>query len=337
MRPAVPVAYVFRPVAHRHRSAASPVRGRGGRPGRRAGRGWPGMRQDAWVLTSLVAAEAELLRGVGRPCTRVLDAGCGRRNSRGDSLAGLTDEIELLVGVDLDERAGRENQALDRFVVADLCGRTPFEDSSFDLVYATFVVEHLSDPHAAFREWRRLLRPGGSLLVTTPNISNPFIRLGNVLPQRLRIALKRIGPGSRSVTSFPRFTGRTGRRSSTAPPARPAWCRWRCGRSPRSTATRACGAGCAGCCDSRSGPCAQAGARRSWCCTGRSDQRHRVARPAARAGTAPSTAALIDLGAGAALRQHPLGLVEPFELEAQQALRVAVVHRQQVDPVGQGL
>jgi SAM-dependent methyltransferase len=155
------------------------------------------------VLTSLVAAEAELLRGVDPPRTRVLDAGCGRRNSLGDSLAGLTDEIELLVGVDLDERAGGENPALDRFVAADVCAGTPLGDSSFDLIYASFVVEHLSDPHAAFREWRRLLRPGGSLLVTTPNISNPFIRLANLLPQRIRIGLKRIGPGVEERDVFP--------------------------------------------------------------------------------------------------------------------------------------
>jgi SAM-dependent methyltransferase len=188
---------------YHHRSAAPPVRAKCGRRGRAAWATWLRVGQDVWVLTSLVAAEAELLRGVDPPRTRVLDAGCGRRNSLGDSLAGLTDEIELLVGVDLDERAGGENPALDRFIAADVCAGTPLGDSSFDLIYASFVVEHLSDPHAAFREWRRLLRPGGSLLVTTPNISNPFIRLANLLPQRIRIGLKRIGPGVEERDVFP--------------------------------------------------------------------------------------------------------------------------------------
>jgi SAM-dependent methyltransferase len=49
--------------------------------------------------------------------------------------------------------------AFDRFVVADLCGRLPFEDEIEVGVYANFVVEHLEPPEAAFREWRRLFGP----------------------------------------------------------------------------------------------------------------------------------------------------------------------------------
>ena len=88
---------------------------------------------------------------------RVLDAGCGRTTRLWEYQA----RIDVLVGVDVDMPAGRENSSLDRFEVCDLCTSLPFPDGSFDLVYANFVVEHLTVPQRAFAEWRRVLAPGG--------------------------------------------------------------------------------------------------------------------------------------------------------------------------------
>lgn len=45
----------------------------------------------------------------------------------------------------------------------------PFADGSLDAVLAGEIVEHVTDASAALREWGRLLRPGGTLIVTTPN------------------------------------------------------------------------------------------------------------------------------------------------------------------------
>jgi SAM-dependent methyltransferase len=53
----------------------------------------------------------------------------------------------------------------------------PFEDATFDTVILSQVVEHLVDPIAALASLRRLLRPGGRLIVLTPNVRG--------LPQRL--------------------------------------------------------------------------------------------------------------------------------------------------------
>jgi SAM-dependent methyltransferase len=44
----------------------------------------------------------------------------------------------------------------------------PFADGSFDLVAAFDVLEHIEDDVAALREWRRVLRAGGQVLVTVP-------------------------------------------------------------------------------------------------------------------------------------------------------------------------
>jgi SAM-dependent methyltransferase len=143
-----------------------------------------------------------LRRGLATAPERVLEAGCGRRDSVADSLAPYRGSIREVVGVDVDEAAARDNPALDRVVAADLCSPLPFDEGAFDLVYASFVVEHLADPPAAFVEWRRILRPGGTVLVVTPNIANPLMRVAGMLPHRWKVALKRAGPGvaERDVT-----------------------------------------------------------------------------------------------------------------------------------------
>lgn len=44
----------------------------------------------------------------------------------------------------------------------------PFPDNHFDAVVALDVLEHIEDDDAALREWRRVVKPGGSLLLTVP-------------------------------------------------------------------------------------------------------------------------------------------------------------------------
>lgn len=55
------------------------------------------------------------------------------------------------------------------WIEGDLNEPLPVGDDSFDAVISTEVVEHLENPRAMFREFARLLRPGGVLIVTTPN------------------------------------------------------------------------------------------------------------------------------------------------------------------------
>jgi len=57
-----------------------------------------------------------------------------------------------------------------QYVRGDLAAGIPFPDSGFDYVVCLEVIEHLDDPLALCRELRRVLRPGGRLLISTPNI-----------------------------------------------------------------------------------------------------------------------------------------------------------------------
>ena len=59
----------------------------------------------------------------------------------------------------------------------DLNGQLPFEDSSFDYITCVEGLEHIENPQQAMREFARMLRPGGHLIVSVPNILNIEERL----------------------------------------------------------------------------------------------------------------------------------------------------------------
>jgi SAM-dependent methyltransferase len=151
------------------------------------------------VETDHTLVERRLLDEALRPATVALDAGCGRTTR----LHGYRDRITRLVGVDVDTAAGRENPFLDEFHQADLDEALPFDDGSFDLVYANFVVEHLRRPEYTFREWRRVLRPGGRLVLLTSNRANPSMAVADRIPERLRLAIKRRGAGAVERDVYP--------------------------------------------------------------------------------------------------------------------------------------
>jgi ubiquinone/menaquinone biosynthesis C-methylase UbiE len=157
------------------------------------------------------AVERRLLDAALRPGAVALDAGCGRTTR----LRNYRDRIVRLVGVDSDEGAGRENPYLDEFVPSDLDESLPFDDDTFDLVYANFVVEHLGEPERTLGEWRRVLRPGGQLVVVTSNRANPLMAVGDRLPRRVRLAIKRRGAGAEEKNVYPtRYLANTGGRLS---------------------------------------------------------------------------------------------------------------------------
>jgi SAM-dependent methyltransferase len=58
-------------------------------------------------------------------------------------------------------------------VVVGDAASLPFDDASFDVVLSSFVVFFLPEPTAALREWRRVLAPGGRLVMSTWNGADP--------------------------------------------------------------------------------------------------------------------------------------------------------------------
>jgi 2-polyprenyl-3-methyl-5-hydroxy-6-metoxy-1,4-benzoquinol methylase len=97
----------------------------------------------------------------------VLDVGCGDGRFDAELLAiGAS-----VVGIDVAEAALRRARELDprldlRLVPFD--GEWELADASFDVVWAGEVIEHVADTAAWLSEVRRVLRPGGRLLLSTP-------------------------------------------------------------------------------------------------------------------------------------------------------------------------
>jgi methionine biosynthesis protein MetW len=99
-----------------------------------------------------------------------IDIGCGSGFTSGLWLARNT---AAYTGVDVSatavEKAGRLGLAAQ---LIDDASDLPFEDSSFDLAVCIEVLEHLFQPEQAAHEMRRILRPGGRLIVTVPNVAH---------------------------------------------------------------------------------------------------------------------------------------------------------------------
>ncbi len=99
----------------------------------------------------------------------VLDVGCASRYGRPDWLHGLlAEEIPELVGIDINQDTVDKLQAQGYDVrLADACN---FDlGRQFDTVFAGELIEHLDDVHDFLTNVRRHLRPGGQLVLTTPN------------------------------------------------------------------------------------------------------------------------------------------------------------------------
>jgi SAM-dependent methyltransferase len=123
---------------------------------------------------------------VVKPDSRVLDAG----SSRGDPDLPSLRHAGQTVACDGDLPGLRAN-SLTNHRVASFLEALPFRDNSFDVVVCKFVVEHLAAPLAVFREFWRVLRPGGIVAIFTPNRWSLFTLLSSLLPYRLKLMFKR--------------------------------------------------------------------------------------------------------------------------------------------------
>ncbi len=132
-----------------------------------------------------------------RPEYWLLDLGAG---------AGIVAQMNFrgtcarVCGVDLDSRVV-ENGMLDEGKVAD-AAHIPYEDNTFDIVFADNVAEHLPDPGRVFEEACRVLKPGGRFLLKTPQRFHYVPLIASITPHRFHQLVNRLR-GRKHEDTFP--------------------------------------------------------------------------------------------------------------------------------------
>jgi ubiquinone/menaquinone biosynthesis C-methylase UbiE len=134
------------------------------------------------------------------PGMRVLDAGCGTGNFE-HFIAEKNHPPVTIDAVDFStemlSRAKAKCRGLDNvtFQQADLGGRLPFEDATFDRIVSINVLYALPDPDTALRELVRVLKPQGRIILSTPApgyawgplVADHFRRVKNIWGVRRRV------------------------------------------------------------------------------------------------------------------------------------------------------
>jgi SAM-dependent methyltransferase len=175
--------------------------------------GYPSVTQHSlsgrlgWLLYLLplqragVESEARYLRAC--PRGRLLDVGCGG----GKWLTKMRDLGWEVRGVDFDAEAVKAAARRGLRVDHGSLEAVGYPGGSFDAITLNHVIEHLPDPVSTLEECRRLLKPGGHLVVVTPNSASlghwlfkgawrglePPRHLRLFCPSSMRVALKRAG------------------------------------------------------------------------------------------------------------------------------------------------
>jgi SAM-dependent methyltransferase len=169
---------------------------------------------EKWAAKS--EAYAKLVAEHLSPPTVWLDAGCGSRllETDMDPLENwLAAQCKSIFGMDFSVTFNRNIKSLLHGSLYEL----PFADSSLDLITCRMVVEHLDQPKKAFAEIARALRPGGAVIVITPNLLNYAI-FGNAVatklfPEKLRLRIVHASDSRADDDIFPvRYRANTMRR-----------------------------------------------------------------------------------------------------------------------------
>lgn len=127
----------------------------------------------------------------------LVDVGCGR----GQLWEHLRDRFDRYLGVDVVRYDGFPEDGT--FCRADLdTGRADLDDATGDVVAGVETIEHVENPRAFVRELVRLVKPGGLVIVTTPNQLNLLSKLSLMLKNQFPAFQERPGLYPSHITAL---------------------------------------------------------------------------------------------------------------------------------------
>lgn len=122
---------------------------------------------------------------------KVLDYGCGD-----GTVTEMLSEENTAIGVDISKKAIEicRNRGLDcRQIEVDK--KLGFSNNYFDCIFCLETIEHVFDTVALLKEFRRLLKKNGSLVITTPNVAQLSNRIRFLFDKKLHYVETKIEAG----------------------------------------------------------------------------------------------------------------------------------------------
>lgn len=134
------------------------------------------------------------------PKSTIIDIGCGRK---AEFLRSLSSSVKKAYGIDLEIRETIIDGNM-QIMYGD-AEAIPLDDRTIDVITLIDVVEHFLNPKQVFLECRRILKPGGSLILLTSCKFHPPIFLGRAVPHFVRQWANLIITGTKEEDTFPAY------------------------------------------------------------------------------------------------------------------------------------
>jgi SAM-dependent methyltransferase len=139
---------------------------------------------------TIALIERRIARKRGADDLRILEAGCGARWTL--RLEGIPYK---LTAVDIDKKALEERKTrvrdVDEILVGDLRTGSLFAPASFDVIYNSFVLEHIAGAETVLDNFMRWLAPGGLLILKIPDRDTVYGMLARTTPFWVHVLYKK--------------------------------------------------------------------------------------------------------------------------------------------------
>ena len=95
----------------------------------------------------------------------VVNIGAGLTSK--EKIRSLKGEVKKVIGLDIDSDVFKNQDLDEAYVIKNIM---PLEDSSVDMAWSDYVLEHIENPEIFLKEVHRILKPGASFFFRTPNL-----------------------------------------------------------------------------------------------------------------------------------------------------------------------